>query len=257
MAESELQFLFGQYVPRCRHRVDKHFGYCVLQYLDGGAVELSIDREQYRLEGRYFFSSYPGPRIAFHPVERRGTWVHRYLAFQGALVRRWQEEGLFPIKPQAIRWAQADYAMRFDQLLSLSRRNDRWGQTRAILALETILTELAEARAQASEAPQWLASATARMQELGSTIDCEQLARDAGMPARTFRRRFTSALGRSPHRYLIDCRIGHAKEMLGGTDLPIKSIAEQLGYHDISFFTRQFRLETGVPPATYRRSREA
>jgi YesN/AraC family two-component response regulator len=38
--------------------------------------------------------------------------------------------------------------------------------------------------------------------------------------------------------------------------LPIKTIAEQLGYRDVSFFTRQFRLVTGVPPATFRRSRE-
>jgi len=44
--------------------------------------------------------------------------------------------------------------------------------------------------------------------------------------------------------------------MLVHTDEPIKMIAARLGYNDVYFFSRQFRLITGVPPAIYRRSRQ-
>jgi len=59
----------------------------------------------------------------------------------------------------------------------------------------------------------------------------------------------------SPHAYLLQCRATSARRLLGETDLPIKSIAQQLGYRDVYFFSRQFRQMTGVPPAVYRHSR--
>jgi AraC-like DNA-binding protein len=252
----EIQFLFGQFVPRCTHRIDKHFDdYNVLQYTDGGAVNLSVDENKYHMAGRWFFSSYPGPRIAFHPAPPHRSWVHRYLAFRGPAVKRWTAAGIFPIRPQAMP-GHVDYAAKFDEMLDLSRRTDRWGIARAALSLETILTELAEARSRPQTAPEWLESTLARMQSLGASEHQDDLAQEAGMPPRTFRRKFTAAVGVSPQEYQIACRVGHAKEMLGATELPIKSIAEQLGYRDVSFFTRQFRAVTGVPPAAYRRSRE-
>jgi AraC-like DNA-binding protein len=259
-SESSIQFLFGQYVPRCTHRVDKRFDYYVLQYLDGGAVDLKVGEESFRMEGRWFWSSYPGPRISFHVAPPLRNWVHRYLAFRGPAVARWMKKGIFPIRPQPVTLdsnVDHSFARSFDELLELSRRNDRWGHARAVLALEMILTELAEARTRLAETPSWLRDVLAKMQMLGGAPDVEDLATEAGMPPRTFRRRFSAMLGVSPQRYLIGCRIGHAKEMLGGTELPIKTIAEQLSYRDVSFFTRQFRIITGVSPAAYRRSREA
>jgi transcriptional regulator GlxA family with amidase domain len=211
-----------------------------------------------RLEGRWFWTSYPGPRIGFHAAPPHPTWVHRYLAFRGPVVEQWRQAGLFPLAPQHVAADSGqEYARRFDELLELSRRTDHWGHARAALALETILTELAEARARPRETPAWLEPALARMQSLDAPLDQLQLAQEAGMPPRTFRRRFAAAMGCSPQRYLIQCRLGHAREMLGNTDLPIKTIAAQLGYADVSFFTRQFRALAGVSPAAYRRSREA
>jgi AraC-like DNA-binding protein len=258
--KSSIQFLFGQYVPRCAHNVDKHFDYAVLQYLDGGAVNLKIGDVSHHLQGRWFWSSYPGPRISFHAAPPHRYWVHRYLAFKGPIVDQWKKAGLFPVPPQRIAaepQVDRSYARSFDELLIQARRTDKWGHARALLLLEMILTELAEARARQSDAPAWLALVLANMQSLGADPDFENLATEAGMPPRTFRRKFHATVGCSPHQYLINCRIGHAKEMLGGTELPIKSIAEQLRYRDVSFFTRQFRIITGVSPAAYRRSREA
>jgi AraC family transcriptional regulator, arabinose operon regulatory protein len=44
--------------------------------------------------------------------------------------------------------------------------------------------------------------------------------------------------------------------LLTDTTQTIKQIAMQLGYSDVYFFTRQFREQTGLPPALYRKSRE-
>ena len=250
-----ITFLFGQFVPRCAHRVDKRFGYNVLQLADGGAVDVCIDSVPHRIAGRTFWSSYPGPNIRFTPAAGHATWVHRYLAFSGPGVDHWRAAGLFPIAPQAVD-PRSDYPQRFDLLLELSRRNDRWGAARAALLLESILTELAEARARPNEMPGWIGPVLAAAQQLGGEVDQTRLADEAGMSPRTFRRQFQSVMGMSPRDYVISSRIGHAKDLLGTTQLPIKQIADQLGYRDVFFFTRQFRKVTGVAPAAYRRSRE-
>jgi AraC-like DNA-binding protein len=252
-----IQFLFGQFVPQCRHRIDKHFDdYYVLQYMDGGAIELEIDLKTYHLQGRWFWSSYPGPRIGFHAVGPGKTWVHRYLAFRGAAVKQWMAAGLFPIAPQQPA-PGVDYSVQFDDMLELSRRTDSWGPARGALLLETMLVELAEGRAKPRVVPAWLETALAKIAALGGEIQYDDLANEAGMSGRTFRRRFAAALGTSPRSCAIACRIGHAKQMLGATELPIKTIAQQLGYRDVFFFSRQFTRFTGISPAAYRRTKEA
>lgn len=133
MAEA-ISFLFGQFVPQCTHRVDKRFDYNVLQFSDGGAVELAIDGQAFRLNGRAFWSSYPGPRIRFNPAKATKTWVHRYLAFSGPGVAKWRAAGLFPVAPQSVD-TRSDFPKRFDELLELSRRADRFGLARAALLL--------------------------------------------------------------------------------------------------------------------------
>lgn len=105
--------------------------------------------------------------------------------------------------------------------------------------------------------PKWIEPVLAVAQKFGDeVVDGERLAAEAGMTPRTFRRQFQSVMGVAAGEYVISTRINHAKELLGMTQLPIKQVAEQLGYRDVSFFTRQFRKAAGVAPAAYRRSRE-
>lgn len=252
-----ITFLFGQFVPRCRHVIGKHFDdYNVIQYMHGGSVLLNVGSAVTRMEGRWWWSSYPGPRIAFKPAASKGTWVHRYLAFKGPAVERWSKEGLFPIAPTPASGAE-DWAARFDTLLELSRREDALGRRRATLELERLLCELADLRHSARTDPPWLTTAKARLEDLGTlSPNYAALAAELGMSDRTFRREFAKRTGHPPHQYLLASRISHARELLAHTDLPIKQIARELGYADVFYFTRQFRHLTGVPPAIYRKSRE-
>lgn len=260
----DLTFLFGQFVPRCTHDISKHFDdYFVLQYAHGGGVSLTLADRQHALEGRFFFSCYPGPKISFKPLPPHRNWVHRYLAFKGPAVERFIAEGLFPVPPMPappepkLETGLGDWAARFDQLLELSRRDDPWGKRRAAIELERLLCELAEHRATPTHEPAWVATAKSRLDLLGpSATNYDDLAADLGMSPRTFRREFTRRVGLPPHRYLLSSRISHAREMLAHTDLPIKQIARELGYSDVFYFTRQFRHLVGVPPGVYRKSRE-
>lgn len=257
MGQADLTFLYGQYVARCAHEIDKRYeDYQTLQYMSAGAVDLCVGEARYALRGRWFWSCYAGPRIAFHVAAGHRAWSHRWIAFRGPLVSRWSAERLFPIAPQQPPGGM-DPAGRFDALLSESQRTDRWGRLRAINRIEGILIELAEARAQAAPGEPWLDRTIAALTAAADSgqVDYQSLCDELEIDQTTLRRRFRAATGTTPHAYLLQCRAASARKLLTETDLPIKSIAQRLGYKDVYFFSRQFRQLTGVPPAVYRRSR--
>ena len=139
---------------------------------------------------------------------------------------------------------------------------DRRSHLRAIHQLEGLLLDLADAPAPDAPAAPWFDAAVAQIaawakRGASSEPDYAALAERFGTSASTLRRRFVEATGTSPHGYLLQCRAAFARELLGSTNLPVKAIADRLGYRDVYFFSRQFRQLVGVPPAAYRRTRQA
>lgn len=83
-------------------------------------------------------------------------------------------------------------------------------------------------------------------------LGVEQLAEDAAMSSRTFLRRFKAATGRLPGAYLQAVRVEMAKAMLERDRASVQSVANAVGYEDVSFFRNIFKRETGMTPAEYR-----
>lgn len=80
----------------------------------------------------------------------------------------------------------------------------------------------------------------------------EQLARMAGLSAPHFSRLFKATFGTSPIDWLRRERISQAKRRLVESSDPIKQIAEQVGYADRFFFSKDFKQHTGVTPGQFR-----
>ena len=68
-----------------------------------------------------------------------------------------------------------------------------------------------------------------------------------------FYRKFKQATGSTPIDWLRRERINHARRRLLESSDPIKQIAEQVGYNDPFFFSRDFKRYTGVAPKNYRK----
>lgn len=71
----------------------------------------------------------------------------------------------------------------------------------------------------------------------------------------TLTRLFQRHLKISPVNYIIDRRLEQAKLLLQISDMPLKEVAENCGYHSESFLSRSFKKKFGVPPTSFRRSR--
>lgn len=80
----------------------------------------------------------------------------------------------------------------------------------------------------------------------------DALAQEANLSRSAFADRFTALLGLPPMRYLTNWRMQVAMQKLRETRRMIAQIAFEVGYESEASFTRAFRRETGLPPATWR-----
>ncbi|MBI3882474.1 MAG: AraC family transcriptional regulator [Verrucomicrobia bacterium] len=78
------------------------------------------------------------------------------------------------------------------------------------------------------------------------------LAAMAGMSVSNFFRHFKAATGTSPIDWLKRERINQAKRRLLETNDSLAKIAEETGYYDQFYFSRDFKRVTGIAPSHYR-----
>jgi len=71
-----------------------------------------------------------------------------------------------------------------------------------------------------------------------------------------FARRFRAADGRTPMRALADLRAERAESLLRDGSVAVLEAGFEAGFQSASAFVRAFRRRTGLPPASWRRSRK-
>lgn len=79
-----------------------------------------------------------------------------------------------------------------------------------------------------------------------------ELAVEAGIGPEQLRRLCQARLGTSPLRHLASLRLAHAAALLQATELPIATIAGEVGYSNAFAFSTAFRRWAGRSPSAYR-----
>ncbi len=90
---------------------------------------------------------------------------------------------------------------------------------------------------------------------IGDDITLATLAGIAGYSPFHFARKFTLAMGISPHRYISRIRLENAMAELAAGKLPLAEIALNAQFSSQASFTRAFHRATGMTPQAYRRRR--
>lgn len=85
-------------------------------------------------------------------------------------------------------------------------------------------------------------------------ISISDLATKTELSTRQLHRRFQETFKVSPQAFIMKLRIQAACEDLRKSKLSIAEIGIELGFHDQSSFTLQFRKQLGITPSKYRKS---
>ena len=140
------------------------------------------------------------------------------------------------------------FAFRNEQTLSEVRLSQK------LYTLLTAMVDTASQEAGQTEENDTVSKAMHFIQEqYMNPISLLDVATHVNMSQFHFSRLFKKDCGYSPHEYLILTRLNHAKHLLKTTGLPIKVIAQKVGYQNVSSFTNAFTDRVGISPTLFRK----
>lgn len=82
-------------------------------------------------------------------------------------------------------------------------------------------------------------------------VPLKEIAEECGISYEKLRKDFPKYFGCSMEKYCIRLRINAAKKMLLDQQLPIKTVAAELGYCDVYAFSNQFKQQEGISPGRF------
>jgi AraC-like DNA-binding protein len=93
-------------------------------------------------------------------------------------------------------------------------------------------------------------------QRFREKVSVAEAARAAGLSRCYFLRAFRASVGVSPHEYLVQCRLRHARRLIAlyGGRRSLAEIAMEAGFSDQAHLTRHFRRAFGQTPGQWQRS---
>ncbi len=144
---------------------------------------------------------------------------------------------------------------RFDRIADLlagKRREDAAENSRQGYAFLLALAEKYNAEAEAKLPPLLTRAVWTMESNRGSHQSIGGLAEELGTSRATLTRLFRDGLGVSPQAYWNKLRMESAVQLVRGSHLSFKEIAERLGFRNSLYFSTVFRRYTGCTPTTFR-----
>ena len=130
------------------------------------------------------------------------------------------------------------------------------GLSRALAC--TLIKHLADIHTNAGGDPRLERAIQFFDQRFGERVTMKAAARVAGLSPDHFVEVFRSALGCTPHQYLVQCRLRHARRLIAseGHRRSLTEIAPAAGFADQAHLTRHFQRAFGETPGHWRANRE-
>jgi AraC-like DNA-binding protein len=91
---------------------------------------------------------------------------------------------------------------------------------------------------------------------LSEDLPLARIASECGLSLSHFSRAFKRSTGLPPHRWLLERRLDHAKDLMLSSTLSLAAIALACGFADQSHLSRLFARKVGMPPRAWRHNRK-
>ncbi|RYD84844.1 MAG: AraC family transcriptional regulator, partial [Verrucomicrobiaceae bacterium] len=247
----------GHLVGGADHHIQRdHFpGHELILCLNGRGFVRVAGRSHPVQEGQFVWVNCHQPHE--HGAVRSDPWEVYWIRIEGPRLARLSEVLSVTESPVFTAFDHAAAELLFRQIFTLLPHDtpEVVAQIHAAVAQLIALTFLARQDQPITEAPRVLRKAVERMRlfyfERHTVTDLASL---CGMSPSHFSRVFKAAFGTSPIDWLRRERMNQAKRRLIETSDAIKQIAEQVGYNDRFFFSKDFKSITGLTPKQFRAS---
>jgi AraC-like DNA-binding protein len=197
----------------------------------------------------------PGIWHRYAPGKATG-WTERWVGFTGVTFDQALSAVGLDAGPGVIECPEPHLVLTaHDELLALARINDASSHVSMVALILRMVGALGGSVARgprASYSREIAASVQTMQTALDGSITVAALASAAGLSESAFRRRFAREIGMSPYHFYMTLRINQAKMELAHSGLPLRTVAEKLGFTDPFHLSRTFKEYTGLSPSQWR-----
>jgi DNA-binding response OmpR family regulator len=89
--------------------------------------------------------------------------------------------------------------------------------------------------------------------DVGAIHTVRQLARQVGTNERKLSALFKAKMGKSAHKVIFGQKIETARRLLAETGMPVRDVANHVGFRSVCNFSVAFHRDQGITPSAYRR----
>ncbi|BFT71098.1 AraC family transcriptional regulator [Paenibacillus sp. P36] len=246
----------GHLPGRTLQRSQAAFDSWAFLYIAGGSGFYRLNQGPLQqVEKGCLFFVFPGSVVDFGP-EEGGHWDEYYVRFEGSRIQEWLDSWLVQIDIVKHVGFEEAWIAQLEAMFLLLESGSPTQIDQAALQLEALLfnwmarSKLPQGHAATSKAVDVLQDIAT---SLYTPLNAEQLAHRHHMAVSTLRRLVSQHTGYPLHDYIHRLKMEETKRLLLSTDLPIKEIADALGYPDESYFSRLFKKYGGLAPKHYRK----
>ena len=222
-------------------------GYYTLHYVLSGKGTLVFSGNTYTVGADSLFFLPPNEPILYYP-DPTDPWEYVWFSFNGDQAARYGN--LMGFSEQApVRTAPFPQAIRscLERLfLSLGSTDDYYLVLSAFYEVVHRCRQAIQPRSMESAKEIVDANFTS------NSFSIEKLCQTLYISHSHLCRQFKAAYGVSVKQYLITRRLEHAKHLLAGGNLPVKTVALSCGFNDELHFMKTFKAATGMTALSYR-----
>jgi AraC-like DNA-binding protein len=227
-------------------------------YISSGAGKFESEASPpVSVEAGHAFLLFPGIWHRYAPDPGTG-WREHWIGFNGETARTWSRCRFISAKNPILKMDSEETVLAAFSRVMQSVRVNRPALQQILAGITGYLLGLFYSAQQAQPAVQAQNSnaielAIAQIHaQFAHSLDMKRLAEEVGVGYSWFRSTFVSHTGLSPHQYLLELRLAHARSLLAETSLSVKEIALQTGFEDEHYFSRLFRRKLSLAPGQFR-----
>lgn len=248
----------GQWVHQSA--VDRPHGFADYQWIQctGGAGRLTLaNGEQHEVGPGQGMWLLPGEQHAYEPTEK--PWSVKWISFNGPQLEPIIQTLKLGQSAVRIHFHPERTLTKMEEALVMLRTNAPHRSAEGSALVYSILMDLYEWTSPGEvrnkkHAYDQMAPVFAFIEEhYASPITLEQLAKVLSVSEQHTCLLFRQTTGLRPFEYITRFRLRKAKELLlQQPTLPVKSVAERVGYEHVSYFIKRFKMQEGITPSRFR-----